>query len=56
MGDKITCWLPEEDNPYPLCIGRNNQECINCQLRAGWEPDNPYGISGLKKEFKHEPV
>ena len=38
------CFIPEKDNPYPLCIGRELEECENCQLRADWEPEDPYGV------------
>lgn len=38
------CFLPEADNPYPLCVGRELKECEDCQLRADWEPDDPYGV------------
>lgn len=40
--EKGTCFLPEKNNPYPLCIGRRRKECKDCQRRADWEPDNPY--------------
>lgn len=39
-----SCFVPEENNPYPLCVGRGRKECENCQLRADWEPENPYGV------------
>ncbi len=42
--DRPDCFLPEEYNPYPLCIGQGKQECVECQLRADWEPEDPYGI------------
>ncbi len=38
------CFTPEEDNPYPLCVGRNLEKCRDCQLRAEWEPEDPYGV------------
>jgi len=38
------CYTPEQNNPYPLCIGRDKPECEECQLRADWEPDDPYGV------------
>lgn len=34
------CFTPEENNPYPLCIGKDKPECVNCQLRADWEPED----------------
>lgn len=38
------CFIPEKDNPYPLCIGQNLEKCKNCQLRVDWEPEDPYGV------------
>ena len=38
------CYTSEPDNPYPLCIGRGLPKCGECQLRADWEPDDPYGV------------
>lgn len=38
------CFVPERDNPYLLCIGGGLLECESCQLRADWEPDDPYGV------------
>lgn len=38
------CFVPEKDNPYPLCIGRKLPECKDCQLRADWESEDPYGV------------
>lgn len=38
------CFLPEKGNPYPLCIGQGKPECEECQLRADWEPEAPYGV------------
>lgn len=42
--EKGTCFLPEKNNPYPLCIGRRRKECKDCQRRVDWEPDNPYYV------------
>ncbi|MEY8507202.1 hypothetical protein AALA78_03055 [Lachnospiraceae bacterium 42-17] len=39
------CFSPEPNNPYPLCIGKGMEKCKECQLRADWEPDDPYGIN-----------
>lgn len=44
LRENIKCFTPEPDNPYPLCIGLGNPECEDCQLRAGWEPDDPYSV------------
>lgn len=38
------CFIPEENNPYPLCVGRGFVSCEDCQLRADWEPEDPYGV------------
>lgn len=38
------CFSPEKDTPYPLCVGKNKPECEECQLRADWEPEDPYGV------------
>lgn len=32
------CFVPEQNNPYPLCVGQDKPECENCQPRADWEP------------------
>ena len=42
--EKPECIILGEDNPYPLCIGIGRAECEDCQLRAGWEPEDPYGV------------
>lgn len=38
------CYISEENNLYPLCVGRGLTECKDCQLRADWEPEDPYGV------------
>ncbi len=38
------CFEPEKNNAYPLCIGKDKPECEECQLRADWEPEDPYGV------------
>lgn len=38
------CFLPEEGDPYPLCIGQGMPGCEECQLREDWEPEDPYGV------------
>lgn len=38
--DTKDCFTPEENNPYPLCVGQGKEECKDCQLRADWEPDD----------------
>lgn len=40
--ENLECFLPEKDNPYPLCVGRGREECVECQLRADWEPEGIY--------------
>ena len=42
--DDGSCFLPEKNNPYPLCAGKDREECEDCQRRADWEPDDPYGV------------
>ena len=32
--ERPECFIPEKDNPYPLCIGRKVLMCENCQLRV----------------------
>lgn len=38
------CFIQEEYNPYPLCIGRKLKKCKECQLHKNWEPEDPYDI------------
>lgn len=33
------CYLPEKDNPYPLCIGRGMTVCAHCCLWADYDQD-----------------
>ena len=42
------CFIPEENTPYPLCIGGKNEECEICQLCVDWEPDDPYDVEGSR--------
>ena len=35
--EKPACYTPERDNPYPLCIGQNRDECGTCCLYAHME-------------------
>lgn len=37
--DRPECYVPEENNPYPLCIGTGKPECEICSLWADLEPD-----------------
>lgn len=44
MNDKVNeekedCFIPEENNPYPLCIGRGLKECEECQVYVGYDLD-----------------
>lgn len=32
--DKPSCYNPEKDNPYPLCVGNGTQNCEHCCLYA----------------------
>ena len=34
MNENLECFTPEDNNPYPLCVGGNKPECVDCQLRA----------------------
>lgn len=42
------CFIPEPDNPYPLCIGRGKPECEDCcryvhyEDKPGHGPHNGY--------------
>lgn len=42
--ERPECFIPEKDNPYPLCAGRKLLMCGDCQLRVDWEPEDPYGV------------
>lgn len=42
--NKCECYIPEKDNPYPLCVGQDLEKCEDCQIRADWEPEDPYGV------------
>ena len=44
LSETRDCFTPEEGNPYPLCTGNGLAECEDCQLRADWEPEDPYGV------------
>lgn len=44
LPERAECFAPVKDNPYPLCIGKDMGQCKECQLRADWEPDDPYGV------------
>lgn len=32
-----SCYLPEENTPYPLCVGNGSEECKECCLYAKLE-------------------
>lgn len=32
------CYLPEKDNPYPLCVGRGMKACTHCTLWTDYDP------------------
>ena len=40
---KKDCFIAEKNIAYPLCVGRDQPECEDCQLRAEWEPEDAYG-------------
>lgn len=33
------CYLEEEDNPYPLCVGRGATSCAHCCLWCDYDPE-----------------
>lgn len=37
--DKPACYVEEEGNPYPLCVGRGLDACKKCSLWADLQPD-----------------
>ena len=39
-GKEPRCFTPEENNPYPLCVGRGLEKCENCCLYADYK--TPY--------------
>lgn len=39
---KPDCYKPEENNPYPLCVGNGNKECENCCLYVHMKGEGGY--------------
>ena len=37
--EKPQCYLPEKDNPYPLCEGRGMKACAHCCLWEDYDPE-----------------
>ena len=37
--EKPPCYLPEKDNPYPLCEGRGMKACAHCCLWEDYAPE-----------------
>lgn len=37
------CYLPEENNPYPLCKGRGMKACAHCCLWKDYAPEEDEG-------------
>lgn len=37
--DKPACFKPESENPYPLCVGHDTDECKKCCLWVNFGPD-----------------
>ena len=35
------CFTPEENNPYPLCVGNGNERCNECCLYVDY-PEPPF--------------
>lgn len=42
-----TCFMPEEDNPYPLCVGDKSRDCKHCYLWCG-DPE-PFDYELVKR-------
>lgn len=36
---ELPCYLPEQNNPYPLCVGRGMAACAHCCIWADYEPE-----------------
>ena len=60
--EKPPCYLPEKDNPYPLCEGRGMKACAHCCLWEDYDPEEdesrvnqPLTIRQLR-EMDGEPV
>lgn len=41
--EKPPCYLPEKDNPYPLCEGRGMKACAHCCLWEDYDPEEDGG-------------
>ena len=41
--EKPPCYLPEKDNPYPLCKGRGMNACAHCCLWGDYDPEEDEG-------------
>lgn len=41
--EKPPCYLPEKDNPYPLCEGRGMKVCAHCCLWEDYDPEEDEG-------------
>lgn len=41
--EKPPCYLPEKDNPYPLCEGRGMKACAHCCLWENYDPEEDEG-------------
>jgi hypothetical protein len=39
ISNRPLCYKPEEDNPYPLCIGNGSEECRKCCLYRHMKED-----------------
>lgn len=48
------CYIPEEENPYPLCVGNGSDECEQCMIYA--ELESPYdeeiGVMEIRVEVE----
>lgn len=36
------CFIAEKDNPYPLCTGRGEEKCKDCNLWIDWCDEKEY--------------
>ena len=41
--ENLPCYLPEKDNPYPLCEGRGMKACAHCYLWEDYDPEEDEG-------------
>jgi hypothetical protein len=44
--EKPSCFKPEENVVYPLCVGNGSEQCKNCQLWADYSDSYYAGLEG----------